>query len=183
MKKIFKLTAITVSMLFASNLQAKNKDVVFKTNADVYKAIKSDLVKPDGRKAKASQQMLKKRFILVYFSAHWCPPCRKFTPLLVNWYNKDHKDYDVIFVSSDSNKDNMKKYMEETKMPWVGIKKKSESETLMNKKFKTGSGIPNLVLIEKGKVIASSYEKGKYVGTAHPYEFMKEILKKSKSKK
>ena len=26
--------------------------------------------------------------IAYYFSAHWCPPCRKFTPVLASLYNK-----------------------------------------------------------------------------------------------
>ena len=25
--------------------------------------------------------------ILIYFSAHWCPPCRNFTPTLIEFYN------------------------------------------------------------------------------------------------
>ena len=25
----------------------------------------------------------------IYFSAHWCPPCRGFTPKLAEWYTKD----------------------------------------------------------------------------------------------
>ena len=180
MKNVFKATAITFCFLLTCTLQAKEKDVNFKTNIDVFKAIKSDLVKADGRKAKVSKEMLKKRFILVYFSAHWCPPCRKFTPQLVKWYNKDHKDFTVILVSADEDKVAMTKYMEETKMPWIGMKKGSDSEKLMSQKFQIGPGIPNLVLIEKGQIITSSYKKGKYLGPKHAYDTMISLLEKSK---
>ncbi len=27
------------------------------------------------------------RYVAFYFSAHWCPPCRSFTPQLVQTYN------------------------------------------------------------------------------------------------
>ncbi len=41
-----------------------------------------------------------KDYILLYFSAHWCPPCRMFTPLLINLYNKlaNEKNMEVLFI-------------------------------------------------------------------------------------
>jgi len=183
MKNLLKVTAVSLTLLLGFNLQAEKKEVTFKTNADIFKTIKADLVKADGRKAKVTKEILDKRFTLVYFSAHWCPPCRRFTPQLVKWYNEDHKDYNVILVSADRDNEAMKEYMKGTKMPWLGMKKGSDSEKLMNEKFKTGSGIPNLVLVEKGKIIASSFENGSYKGPANAYNEMKALLKKSKASK
>ena len=42
----------------------------------------------------------------LYFSAHWCPPCRGFTPKLVEWYNtnKAERNLEIIFVSLDRDK-------------------------------------------------------------------------------
>merc|ERR1712188_42999 len=44
-----------------------------------------------------------KKNIMVYFSAHWCPPCRGYTPDLSSAYEgSDKKDETaVVFVSSD----------------------------------------------------------------------------------
>ena len=28
------------------------------------------------------------KYLMLYFSAHWCPPCKAFTPELVKVYNK-----------------------------------------------------------------------------------------------
>jgi len=30
--------------------------------------------------------------ILIYFSAHWCPPCRGFTPVLAKNYKEWNKE-------------------------------------------------------------------------------------------
>ena len=58
-------------------------------------------------------------FVAIYFSAHWCPPCRGFTPVLSEFYNeinKDGKKVEVIFVSSDQDEAAFKDYFSE--MPW-----------------------------------------------------------------
>ena len=40
------------------------------------------LVKKNGSKLKNMTPLTKNECIGLYFSAHWCPPCRKFTPIL-----------------------------------------------------------------------------------------------------
>ncbi len=60
--------------------------------------------------------------ICLYFSAHWCPPCRNFTPVLAklyNQWNKDGKQIEIIFVSSDNDLKSYKEYFES--MPWISI--------------------------------------------------------------
>ena len=58
-------------------------------------------------------------FVAIYFSAHWCPPCRNFTPVLSSFYeevNKDGKKMEIIFVSSDQDDAAFKDYF--GSMPW-----------------------------------------------------------------
>merc|ERR1712085_117360 len=57
----------------------------------------------------------------LYFSAHWCPPCRGFTPKLAEWYKKDlqAKGFEVVFVSSDKDEASFKEYSAE--QPWLAL--------------------------------------------------------------
>jgi len=45
-----------------------------------------NLTKADGSSLSADAALAGKDVILVYFSAHWCPPCRAFTPVLKDFY-------------------------------------------------------------------------------------------------
>jgi nucleoredoxin len=39
--------------------------------------------------------------VMIYFSAHWCPPCRRFTPMLVQSYNQMKaagKNVEIVFA-------------------------------------------------------------------------------------
>ncbi len=55
-----------------------------------------------------------KQVIAVYFSAHWCPPCRQFTPMLKEFFQElSAEPFTIIFVSSDRDEDSMKAYFAE----------------------------------------------------------------------
>src|ERR1700720_964634 len=46
------------------------------------------------------EELEKKKLIALYFSAHWCAPCRKFTPKLVEYYNRvatQHPEFEIVF--------------------------------------------------------------------------------------
>ena len=48
---------------------------------------------------------LKDKVVGLYFSAHWCPPCRSFTPELAKTYKlltEQGKNFEIVFVSSDN---------------------------------------------------------------------------------
>jgi len=109
----------------------------------------------------------KKKFILYYFSAHWCPPCRKFTPQLVEYYNRVesvHPEFEVVFYSFDKSASEMEQYMRDSNMPWPAIDydKRNEKKELLTA---AGNGIPSLVLVEaSGKLISRSFDGEKYLG-------------------
>jgi len=91
---------------------------------------------------------LKGKTVAVYCSAHWCPPCRTFTPQLVKFAN-EHKDkLAVVFISSDQDEGKMFAYMKETKMPWPAVPFKSAGGTAI-KKEQGVTGIPTLLVYGK----------------------------------
>ena len=109
----------------------------------------------------------KKKLIALYFSAYWCGPCRRFTPNLVSFYNKNaaaNPEFEILFVSADKTAPAMESYMRDMRMPWpaVNFDKVAGNEAL--RKY-AGSGIPCLVVVdETGKVIFDTYSGKNYRG-------------------
>jgi thiol-disulfide isomerase/thioredoxin len=117
-----------------------------------------------------------------YFSAHWCPPCRAFTPKLVSFYNEQpgkKKQFEIIFVSSDNDENQMEDYIKGDAMPWPAIAYRSVDRMKEIKAY-AGKGIPCLVLVDReGKVLSHSYEGETYVG---PTKVMNDIPKMTAAK-
>jgi nucleoredoxin len=81
----------------------------------------------------------------LYFSAHWCPPCRGFTPKLAEWYNAGLKDkMEVIFVSSDKDESQFKDYS--ASMPWLSLPYENRDGKALLSKACNCEGIPHLAV-------------------------------------
>lgn len=97
------------------------------------------------------------KYTALYFSAHWCPPCRMFTPKLVEWYKafkSAHPDFELVFVSSDRDEAAMEKYIKSEGMPWPAVKF-DKAQSSIFRKFGS-DGIPYLVLVgEDGKALTA----------------------------
>lgn len=59
------------------------------------------------------------RFTGLYFSAHWCPPCRGFTPKLEEFYRLMKDRMEIIFVSADNDERQWAEYA--ASMPWLSL--------------------------------------------------------------
>ncbi len=115
------------------------------------------------------EELEKKKLIALYFSAHWCAPCRKFTPELVDYYNRvatQHPEFEIVFVSFDKSQFAMETYMLEANMPWPAIDFQKLKGKDAIRKY-AGDGIPCLILVDAtGKVISSTYAGAQYLGPA-----------------
>jgi len=90
-----------------------------------------------------------KEFILFYVSAQWCPPCRKYTPMLANWYNNPHNNHccEIIFLSADHDEAAFTTYFNASH-PWSAIDYESDESTRQSIMASLQiQGIPRLVVV------------------------------------
>jgi nucleoredoxin len=118
-----------------------------------------DLEAFDGAKIVGGEveDIKKNEVVGLYFSAHWCGPCRGFTPRLAEFYKElkaAKKAFDIIFVSSDQNEAAFKEYHGEMPWPALDFSSQRELKTALSNAFGV-RGIPSLVLLnpQTGEVI------------------------------
>merc|ERR1719359_1804216 len=124
------------------------------SNSNMLCSLLGDTLMGKDGEVKTSEALTNKTAIALYFSAHWCPPCRGFTPQLAEWYLKSlkAKGLEIVFVSSDRDEAAFKEYYEG--MPWLALSYsdreiKNELSTLCGVR-----GIPSLVIVgHNGEII------------------------------
>lgn len=119
----------------------------------------------DGNLLKLSGKSLKrfslterpKKYYVFYYTASWCGPCHKFTPSLVDFYEKHKNDnFEIVLITSDGNEDAMEEYAAEMKMPWPQLKLKKAAG--FKKEFQHGvTGIPSVIVCELDGEVLGNY--------------------------
>ncbi|MBF0409677.1 MAG: redoxin domain-containing protein [Candidatus Riflebacteria bacterium] len=95
------------------------------------------------------------KIVGLYFSAHWCPPCRAFSPKLVEFRNANSADFEVVFISSDKSESAQFEYMKEVKMEWPTMKHRSDAANALADKYGV-QGIPTLIILSpKGETLST----------------------------
>merc|ERR1711976_24417 len=111
------------------------------------------LKKADGSTVPAETALNGKEVVCFYFSAHWCPPCRAFTPVLKDFYQEvSAEGVEIIFVSSDQSEADMISYMKESHGDWYALDHGSEPANKLKEKYGI-SGIPSLIVVKKDGTI------------------------------
>ncbi|KAK1376562.1 putative nucleoredoxin 1 [Heracleum sosnowskyi] len=134
------------------------------------------VIAKDGIKVPVSD--LVGKHILFYFSAHWCPPCRVFTPKLIEIYHNIKSKYDgfeLIFISFDQDQTSFDEYFNE--MPWLAVPFGDTRKASLSTLFKIRS-IPKLVAIETtGKTITTEAQDLVMLHGADTYPFTEQRIR------
>ncbi|XP_006167578.1 nucleoredoxin isoform X1 [Tupaia chinensis] len=115
--------------------------------------IAGPLLRNNGQSLESSS--LEGSHVGVYFSAHWCPPCRSLTRVLVESYRKIKEagqKFEIIFVSADRSEESFKQYFSE--MPWLAVPYTDEARRSRLNRLYGIQGIPTLIVLDpQGELI------------------------------
>ncbi|KAJ3244472.1 hypothetical protein HDU78_010943 [Chytriomyces hyalinus] len=92
-----------------------------------------------------------KKHILLYFSASWCPPCQRFTPKLIDFFEAysaatNNTDIEIIFISSDRDEASFDAYF--GKMPFLALPYAQRDRVISLRERFQVRGIPSLSLLD-----------------------------------
>mmetsp|Transcript_357 Transcript_357/g.738 ORF Transcript_357/g.738 Transcript_357/m.738 type:complete len:404 (+) Transcript_357:107-1318(+) len=159
-----------ISFSNASDVVGARRDKGSSSNNDLLKLFpklpnNTLLAKGGMGKVSLSNAFANVDLVLLYASAHWCPPCRKYTPQLVKFYNDAKRAYkanpkwtksvEIVFVSADHDINGFKNYY--ASMPWLAVPFDSDTrERLMS--WMKASGVPKLMCLDgrTGKILESN---------------------------
>ncbi|MFK7849528.1 MAG: thioredoxin-like domain-containing protein [Akkermansiaceae bacterium] len=117
-----------------------------------------NLEKLDGNSLKRYELEQKPtKYYVFYYTASWCGPCQRFTPSLVDFYNK-HKEgndsFEIVLITSDRDEKAMEGYAKNKKMPWPHLKLSKAPS--FKKKFSHGvRGIPSVIVCDlEGNIVS-----------------------------
>ena len=131
----------------------KKKNKHFKFNS----VLGENIILNNGERLNTNHH-LKDKIVGLYFSSSWCPPCQRFTPDLIEFYNNYHQDnnFEIVLIPyHEDNKSQYQKYF--SKMPWtshlVNDEKDNHDIENLRKKYKCVS-VPTLIFIDsRGHII------------------------------
>jgi len=135
-------------------------------------ALGMELLKDRSTRLPTGTSLHNARLIGLYFSAHWCGPCRSFTPMLAEMYEhlkeqRPSHGLEIVFVSSDRDASSFDHYY--GTMPWQAIPFDHLQVVKQRLNMTYGvRGIPSLVVLDavSGQVVVSQQESRQAVGMA-----------------
>lgn len=110
---------------------------------------------PDGKTVTLSS--LRGKYVLVDFWASWCGPCRQENPNVVKAYNAfKGKNFTILGVSLDEDKDKWLKAIEKDKLTWPHISDLKGWQSLAARDYNVNSIPANFLVDPAGNIIAAN---------------------------
>jgi len=108
-----------------------------------------------------SAESLRGKVVALYFSAHWCGPCRAFTPQLASIYagaaSAGHA-LEIIFVSADRDVDAFQTYF--AQQPWLAVKfSHAELRQRLNEQYGVNA-VPTLIVLNADGCVLTKDGRG-----------------------
>ncbi len=146
--------------------------------------LEGDLVAFDGKKVEevAKGSLTGKTVFALYFSAHWCPPCRAFTPTLPAVYTEltaKYPHFELILISRDKSERDMDEYMKWGKMNYPAIDFKALDKYQLLKDLSV-DGIPYMIVVDAEGTVLSSRGKPLRDGPASIVQKLDYVLAQTK---
>lgn len=108
------------------------------------------------------EEALQNKVVAFYFSAGWCPPCKQFTPVLMEFYNELQENdlpFEIVFVSSDKTASDMESYMKQCHGDWLAVPFGSEMIQELKHRYHV-TAIPKLIVVtDDGDVVTTMGRK------------------------
>ena len=105
-------------------------------------------------------EFLRAKYTVLYFGAGWCPDCRRFSPALVDAYDRQPakaRAFEVLLLSRDRSAAGMAAFMKTEKMKWPALRYDKLADAKDLERFYSGQGIPCLTVIDtNGRVVLQS---------------------------
>lgn len=116
----------------------------------------------DGEFVDVDPKVLEGKVVALYFSAHWCPPCRGFTPELKDVYEKilaAGNAFEIVFISCDQDLEAQKEYMKESHGNWLALPQGDPFAKQLMDKYGV-RGIPTLIVIKSNGDVVTDKARG-----------------------
>jgi nucleoredoxin len=110
--------------------------------------LEGPLLRADGSRIANATEHLRGKKVALYFSASWCGPCKKFSPVLIECYKSLQaagKPFEVIFVSADHDQESFDAYFKH--MPWTALPYGDPRIEALNGLLEV-EGIPTTILVD-----------------------------------
>ncbi|WP_163407096.1 TlpA family protein disulfide reductase [Flavobacterium ajazii] len=99
----------------------------------------------------------KGKFVLIDFWASWCGPCRAENPNVLKVYNKfKDKNFDIISVSIDSDRNAWLKAVKEDKLPWLNVIDEQTADKSIGRAYGVTFVPSNFLIDPAGNIVAKN---------------------------